>query len=305
MVVISDLDNSIKLPECSVALGNFDGVHKGHRSIIQRMKEEAKLRGLASVVFTFSNLPQNVVSGKNSVKYIMTAEEKIEAISGLGVDYVVCIDFNEKIQTMFPYDFACHLLASSLNCRLAVCGFNYSFGYKGSGTPDMLAEFGKTAGFDTIICEPYKINGKIVSSTSIRGFLEEGNVKAYKEYTGISYSYSGIVVKGLQLGSSMGFPTINLSLDEDRVQPLNGVYLSYVYVNSQKYKAITNIGNKPTVGECPISSESYLLDFSGDLYGKTVRVELADFLRPEIKFESIDDLKKQIAEDRKKALHLK
>ncbi|MBR5730502.1 MAG: bifunctional riboflavin kinase/FAD synthetase [Firmicutes bacterium] len=298
MITITTLQEAKEyLGDSAAALGNFDGVHKGHQALIRRCVELSKEKGLESVVFTFLNHPANEVAGRNVIKNIMTLKEKAEAIEELGADALVSIPFDEKVMTSSPEEFVRDILVGQLHARHAVCGFNYSFGYKGAGKPEDLKAFGDRYGFGVTVIDEFDIDDMPVSSTRIRRMLAEGNVSAYEKLTGRRYAIQGKVMQGQHLGRKMGFPTVNLSLNPDMALPLNGVYITEIYVNNIKYHSVTNIGNKPSVGNFTKNAETHIFNFSGDLYGQNIRVEFINLLRPEIKFGSIEELSAQIEKD--------
>ena len=298
MILLTSLiDAREDLGPSAVALGNFDGVHKGHQALIKKCVEEAESRGLCSVVFTFLNHPINEIAGKCVVKSIMTLREKAQAVEALGVDVMVAIPFIDKVRTSSPENFAKHILSEDLHAVHAVCGFNYSFGYKGAGDPAALRAYGERFGFDVTVMEEYDIDARTVSSTLVRQKLAEGDVKAFEHLTGRKYVLSGKVIHGEHLGRKMGFPTVNLALNNDMALPDNGVYITYIYVNDQKYPSVTNVGNKPSIGQFAKNAETHIFDFSGDIYGQNIRVEFIDMLRPEIKFRNMEELSAQIDRD--------
>ena len=298
MIVITSLIEAKEfLRPSAVAIGNFDGVHKGHQELIKRTVRTAEKKGLTSVVFTFINHPANEIAGHCVVKSIMTLSEKESAMEQLGVDVMVAIPFVDKVRMSSPEEFARDILAGDLCTKHAFCGFNNSFGYKGAGHPQDLIAFGRKYGFDVTVMEEFDIDGKTVSSTLIRQKLEEGDVETFERLTGRRYAISGKVMQGQHLGRVMGFPTVNLSLNTDMALPMNGVYITKIFVNNALYKSVTNVGNKPSVGQFSKNAETHIFDFSGDLYGKPVKVEFIRLLRPEVKFQSIDELSAQIDRD--------
>ncbi len=302
-MIINNLQTANKLlPSTAVAFGNFDGVHLGHQALIRKTAEEAKRLGLASAVFTFRDLPANEIFKNSIVKKILSTEEKLTLIESLGIDYIVCIPFDTQIQTMSPERFAAEIVAGTMHCKEALCGFNYSFGYKGAGDSDGLKALGNQYGFDTLIMPDFRLDNQTVSSTLIRSFLDVGDIRNYSRFSGRNYRISGTVSVGQHLGTRMGFPTVNLSLDSDMALPRNGVYISNIYVNNLKYNSVTNVGNKPTVGNFNKNAETHIFNFDGNLYGQSIQVEFLDFLRPEMKFSSIEELEKQIAKDCENAL---
>ena len=306
MILLTSLiDAKEYLGPAAVALGNFDGVHKGHQELIRRCVRIASEKDLCSVVFTFLNHPVNEIAGKSIVKSIMTLKEKAQAVEAMGIDIMVAIPF-ESVRHLSPADFAKDILAGELHAEHAVCGFNYSFGFKGAGRPEDLIAFGSSFGFGVTVVEEFDIDEKAVSSTRIRQRLEEGGVVAFEKLTGRRYSISGKVMQGEKFGRVMGFPTVNLSLHNDMALPMNGVYVTDIYVNStdeegrimeDKFHSVTNVGNKPSVGNFAKNAETHIFCFDRDIYGQEVRVEFIDLLRPEIKFQNVDQLSAQIDRD--------
>lgn len=296
MKVFKDLDSIIDIEPTVVALGNFDGVHMGHQELIRRCVEAAKTAGIKSAVFTFSNHPRNVMGG-NTVKNIIYPDVKEHIMESLGVDYVFDIPFTDEVRTMTPEDFVNKLLVSTFKMREAYCGFNYRFGFKGAGTPEILAHMGIEQGFGVHVLSPVTIDGNVVSSTLIRQLIEEGRMEECTKYMGRTYSVEGEVVVGNRLGKSIGFPTSNLNIDLSMVSPPNGVYITTCEYGGKTYGSITNVGNKPTIGEFVRNIETHIFNFDKELYGKNIRVNFIKRVRPEFKFDSIDALKKQITED--------
>ena len=181
--------------------------------------------------------------------------------------------------------------------KVAFCGFNYCFGAKGAGTAELLSDAGRLLGFDVQILPPYTVDDEVVSSTLIRQLIESGEVESCEKYLGRSYTIAGEVVTGQRLGRTIGFPTVNLNLDEDMVSPPNGVYVTCCEYEGKKYPSITNVGKKPTVGEFSRNAETHLLDFSGDLYGEKIRVDFLQKVREEKKFSGLEELQEQIRLD--------
>lgn len=278
----------------AVALGNFDGIHKGHTELIRNCVRIAEEEGLTPVVFTFLNHPDNVMAGKTVVKNIMSVQEKTAAIESLGVEIMVNTIFSEQIMKLMPEDFVRSVLVDILHCKEAVCGFNYSFGYKALGHPEDLWDYGRKYGFNVNIVDDVRVSGNTVSSTLIRGLISEGKMDEYPEYTGRLYSIEGRVLYGQQLGRAIGFPTVNLSLSEDSALPRNGVYITRTYINNEVFNSITNVGNKPSVGKFGKNAETHIFDFDRDLYGQNIKVEFIKMLREEIKFPSVEALSEEI-----------
>lgn len=292
---LEEIDNQIE--ETVVALGNFDGVHRGHQEIISRTVKSAEAAGYKSAVFTFSNHPKNLMGGDATVKNILYPEEKAEIIQQLGVDYMFNIPFDEHILTMEPTDFIDRLLLEKFHMKQAYCGFNYHFGYKAKGDAELLMKEGMKKGFGIHIQEPFEIEGNLVSSTLIRGLIQEGKVDQCLKYMGRLYSIGGEVVVGNKLGRTIGFPTSNIMIDGTMVTPSNGVYVTYCTYNGVRYPSITNVGVKPTIGNYRKNVETHIFNFDKELYGKHIRVEFLEKTRDERKFENVEALSKQITDD--------
>ena len=285
------------IESAAVALGNFDGVHKGHQALISECVASAKEQGISSVVFTFLNHPLNEIAGKCVVKSIMTLKEKAEAVEALGADIMVAVPFNEEIRKSSPEEFVKSVLVDSLSAKMAFCGFNYSFGYKGAGGPEQLTGLGNKYGFAVNVMDEFDIDGKPVSSTRIREALAAGDVESFETLSGRRYCISGKVIPGEHFGRKMGFPTVNLALNHDMALPANGVYITYIFVNNQLFNSVTNVGNKPSVGLFAKNAETHIFDFSGDLYGSDIKVEFVKMTRPEMRFDSLEALSRQIEQD--------
>lgn len=297
MKLFNSLEEIKNIKETVVALGNFDGVHKGHQELIRRTVKSAKMAGLKSAVFTFRNHPKNVLSGKPVIKNILYLEDKAAIIKSLGVDYLFSLEFDEEIQHMSAEDFIQKLLLDAFKMREAYCGFNYHFGYQAEGNPEILMKAGLREGFGIHVLEPFRIDGNLVSSTFIRNLIEEGKVGECMKYMGRNYSVGGEVVVGNRIGRTIGFPTSNILIDETMVTPAHGVYVTYCCYNGVKYHGVTNVGIKPTIGDNKKNIETHIFHFNKDLYGKEIRIEFLEKIRSEIKFNNVDELAEQIRKD--------
>lgn len=297
MKQFNTLEEIKNIKETVVALGNFDGVHKGHQEIIRRTVKSARMAGLKSAVFTFANHPKNVLAGKPVIKNILYPEDKAEIMKSLGIDYLFSLEFNELIQHMSADEFIHKLLIDAFKMREVYCGFNYRFGYKAEGSPETFIKAGMKNGFGIHVLEPFKIDGNLVSSSLIRTLIAEGRVGECKKYMGRNYSVGGEVVVGNRIGRTIGFPTSNILIDETMVTPAHGVYVTYCNYNGICYQGITNVGIKPTIGDNKKNIETHIFNFSKDLYGKEIRVEFLERLRPEIKFDNVAALAQQIDKD--------
>lgn len=297
MIVINSLEEINNIPPCSIALGNFDGVHMGHRALISQAVAKAKELGIKSAVFTFSNHPKNLFAGKTVVKNIIYQEEKAALIEKLGVDYLFNIEFTQDIAKMNPMKFIDDLLVDKMNIREAFCGFNYRFGYQAAGNPDILRKRGLVKGFNVNEIAPVTIDGDVVSSTLIRGLIRAGDVEECEKFLGRKYSVGGEVVVGNRLGRTIGFPTSNIMIDENMVTPPNGVYITKCIYNGQVYDSVTNVGVKPTIGVFKKNMETHIFDFNKELYGKHIQVVFLKMTRDEVKFHSVEELSAQIVKD--------
>ncbi|WP_312653499.1 bifunctional riboflavin kinase/FAD synthetase [Aminipila sp.] len=297
MIIFNSLDEIKNVENTVVALGNFDGVHKGHQALITRTVKTAEAANLRSAVFTFSNHPKNVNSGELIVKNILYFDEKAKIIENLGVDYLFNIPFDEYIRLMKPIDFIDNILIGKFKMKQAYCGFNYKFGYKAEGTPEILMHEGIKKGFGIHVLEPFQIDGNLVSSTFIRSLIAEGKVDQCMKYMGRNYSIGGEVVIGNKIGRTIGFPTSNLIIDENMVTPPNGVYVTSCTYNGVRYPSVTNVGVKPTIGDYKKNVETHIFNFNKELYGKTIRVEFLEKTRDERKFKNVAELSKQITSD--------
>lgn len=297
MKIFNSLDEIKGIEPTVIALGNFDGVHKGHHQIIERTVKSAEAAGLKSAVFTFSNHTRTLLKNLPAVKNILYPEEKAEIMESMGIDYLFNIPFTKDILTMSPEAFVKDILVDRFRIREAYCGFNYSFGYKAMGTPEVLMHEGLKHGFGIHVQEPYMIDGVVVSSTYIRQLIADGKMEECTKFMGRMYSIGGEVVVGNKLGRTIGFPTSNIMLDETMAAPPNGVYVTFCTYNGTRYPSITNVGVKPTVGTYNKNIETHIFNFDKELYGKQIRVEFVKRMREERKFASVEELSKRIEHD--------
>lgn len=277
------------------ALGFFDGIHKAHQSIIGRAVEAAE-KDYISAVITLDRSPKEYF-GKTSEESLTPTNKKNELLASLGVDEVYYLEFNEKLQNLSAEEFINNIL-KKLNVEMVFCGFDYRFGFKGLGTPELI----KDSGIEVTVQEKQKIDEEKISTTVLKEFVRNGEFSKYKEYTGRFYSISGLVVKGRKLGRTINFPTANLELEDKYLLPeTNGVYITKIKVNNKIYKSVTNIGYNPTVSDEKNKKfiETHILDFDEDIYGEKIEIYFYEFLRKEQKFESFDHLKEQLKLDKK------
>lgn len=283
------------------ALGFFDGVHLGHQALLQACLQLAKTHGCKAGVVTFTSHPDTLVSG-NTPGLINTIADRERLLRTYGMDTVILLPFDREVMTTHWSSFLTQLTAH--DAAGFVCGSDFRFGAGGSGTAKKLATFCEKRQLPYAIV-PQQLLGDIrVSSTHIRGLLEQGDLEEATRFLGHPHVLSGTVVPGRHLGRTLGIPTANLLLPEDLVIPKLGVYACNAHVDGHNYVAVTNIGSRPTVGGHQVRAESWLLDFEGDLYGKTLVLVFHKFLRPEQKFPTLDALQEQIRLDAAEAFRL-
>lgn len=284
--------------ETAVALGKFDGIHIGHRRLLEEILS-AKKKGMAACVFTFDPSPA-VFFGRvgGECAMLSTREEKRLLFERMGVDILVEFPLNAETAAMPPETFVEDVLAERMNVALVAAGSDLSFGARGSGDAALLCRLGKDLGFETRIIDKVCLKGTEVSSTLVRERLEKGDMKAVLELLGMPYLIVGQVVPGRKLGRTLGFPTVNLAPDGEKMLPPNGVYFSQVRIRGKMYSAISNVGYKPTVSEEKVMGvESYIYDFKENVYGERAEVYLISFHRPERRFDGVEALRAQLQED--------
>ena len=271
-----------------VILGNFDGVHIGHQNLIKEAIKYANSHNLESVVYTFSTLPSNK-------KYIMTVDEKISAIKDLGVDRVYVEDFFD-VKNYTPQEFVKEILKGKLNAIKVFCGYNYTFGNNKSGNVNLLSEL-----IDTTVINEIKVDGIRTSSSTIREYIENGNLELANKLLGKPFQICGEVIHGKKLGRVLGFPTANIRPNALKINIPLGVYGVKLKIEGYDkiYTAIMNIGRTPTItNNNQVISETNILDFNEDIYGKKITVYLYKMIREEKKFENIEKLKEQMTKDK-------
>ena len=294
---ISELDKPV-----AIAIGHFDGVHRGHQKVIRRAIQIAKEQNMLSAVMTFDPHPKEVLGqGDHYYRCLTPLEEKSELFAQLGVDLVFVMRFNLSFAEVSPECFVEEVLRT-LHTKHAVVGFDFTFGHKGSGNTEALKQLCEPE-IAVHIIEPLYEGDKKVSSTYTREALENGDLELAERLLGRPYEMTGVVVKGDGRGRTIGFPTANLSFEKPYVPLRIGVYAVKVWLDGHVYKGVLNNGMKPTFnkeGLQPVM-ETHLLDFNADIYGKTIKLQFISFIRPERKFGSVDELISQIGKDAEQA----
>jgi riboflavin kinase/FMN adenylyltransferase len=298
MIIFTQLEDIKNIEKTAVAMGNFDGMHRGHVELIRRTVAGAARSGVRSAVFTFANHPKNALMGGDAVRNIQYPDDKAAMIEALGVDYLFSVPFTERIHRMSREGFVDELLLGTFNMAEAFCGFNFHYGYKAGGDADSLRASGARLGFPVHVMGAVRVSGETVSSSLIRELIAEGRMEECAGFLGRNYSVKGLVSEGKRIGRTFGFPTLNIGMDAGMVIPAHGVYVTECAVNGGIYAGVTNVGVRPTVeGHGIRLVETHLLDFSGDLYGRPVRVAFLKKLRDERRFEDVEHLALQIKAD--------
>ena len=280
-----------------MALGFFDGIHVGHAALINKIKQRAEETGAEPAVLTFDVHPDNLVF-KKTVPLINSAEDRENILSRcFGIDDVVVIHFNQRVMHMDWQDFIDGPIGE-MNLRWIVVGHDFCFGYKGLGTAEKLKAYCAERGVGCDIIPAVCRDGVVVSSTLIRQLIETGEMEKANEYLGHPHTLTDVIRTGYHLGTKMGTPTINMSFPQGVIIPRHGVYAAKAYIDGQEYMSVTNVGIRPTVSDSGnVNVESFLLDFCGNLYGHRARIDFYKFLRPERKFDDVNELAAQIKSD--------
>ena len=301
MKIITSLEELKKsnLPPSVMALGTFDGIHLGHEDVISTAKKVAEKNKILTTVFTFSNHPLSEIEPNKVPPILITTEDKIKFFEDAGVDVLISVPFTEKLSKISPGDFV--LLLGENNVKTIVVGENFTYGYLGKGNITSLKKDAIGFNIEIIVRDLIHMDDMVVSSTNIRHLINEGNIKLANKMLGRPYYIEGVVSHGQQRGRTINFPTANLDLKRGFFAlPKLGVYAAKVECDDKEYNALVNIGKNPTFPEKVLRLEAHLLGFTGDLYAKRIKVLLYDYVRGEIKFKSIEDLKNQIILDKEK-----
>lgn len=285
-----------------VALGTFDGVHLGHQTVLEVAQTIAMVEGLTACGVSFLNHPLSVV-GKGAPPLLSLPAEKAMLAAHCGIAEMALMPFTKEFAAMEPEKFV-QLLVETYHAKHIVVGDNYHFGAKGAGDIRLLDRLSKEMGFVLHVVPKVRVAGMDVSSTNIRNFLAQGDVRKAAVLLGRAYSIGGPVVHGRQIGRKMGYPTINIAIPKGKLLPKYGVYFGYADIAGESYRAMFNLGVKPTVGSDEPTLEAYLIDFEGDIYGEAARVSFVARIRDEKKFDSIEELSAQIQRDVEKAKEL-
>ncbi len=281
----------------SATIGFFDGVHRGHQAVIRRTADVATKQGLVPVVITFDRHPREILSPGAEPRLLTTLERKTSLIAGLGIDTLVVLEFTEEFSRWPPEDFVRRVLVEGVLADHAVVGSNFTFGHKAMGNLTMLTELGAADGLTVEAVSLLRLDGRPVSSSSIREALAAGDLAWPTEALGRRYILDGTVTSGAGRGKGLGFPTANLSVPPRMLLPGEGVYAGRAYLGERTFQAAINVGTNPTFGGEPLHAEAFLLDFEDDLIGQSIALEFWERLRDETRFDSAEDLARQIKDD--------
>jgi len=282
--------------DTALTIGVFDGVHLGHKHLLDVVKNQAKRAGILSTVVTFRQHPEHFISPQKELPYLTSLEERVRRLKSAGIDKVVIISFSHEMAEIEASVFI-QLLIKYLKLKILVIGPDFACGRDRKGDKTYLQQLGKEMNFEVITVPPKIKDGEVISSTAIRRALAAGDMKRVKDLSSHYFSIGGPVVSGFGRGKGLGFPTANLDVDHLQALPPNGVYATLAYIDDKVYQALTNIGVRPTFDNGNRSVEVFLLDYEGNLYGKEMKIELVERLREEKKFASVEELVQQITHD--------
>jgi len=306
MKVYSNIEDFKEVKNPIVTTGTFDGVHLGHQKIIARIKDVAQKHQGETVLLTFYPHPRMVLfPDDNELKLLNTQQEKIELLEKYGIDHLIIHPFTKEFSRLTSVEFVRNILVNQLRTNRLIIGYNHHFGRNREGSFEHLKEFGPVYGFDVEEIPAKDIDSIEVSSTKIRVALQSGDVETANTYLGHTYSITGKVIKGNQLGRTLGYPTANIFIDDKyKLIPADGVYAVKVLVHGNSYGGMLNVGNNPTIDGKGRSIEVNLFDFSGDIYGADATIYFIKRLRDEQKFNGLDELKNALAIDKQNALKI-
>lgn len=303
MKVVRDLKNFMNSKKTVLTIGTFDGVHIGHQKIIKQLVETAQSKNLTSVVLTFFPHPRMVLQNDIAVRMIDTVDEKIQWLDQLGVDVLVIHPFSKSFSRTTAVTFARDIIANQLNAKEVIIGYDHRFGQNREATIEDLETYGQLYNFKVAVIPAQDIESIAVSSTKIRKAMSNSDLSTVRQYLNRPFRLTGLVVKGDQIGKSIGFPTANVAIEEKyKLWPSNGVYLVQSRIDQQNVWGMMNIGNRPTVAGKKTTIEVHFFDFNKNLYEQTIALDIHVKIREENKFDSLESLKKQLQKDQRLCL---
>ncbi|MFC1861896.1 bifunctional riboflavin kinase/FAD synthetase [Chloroflexota bacterium] len=284
-----------------LTIGVFDGVHLGHKYLISQLTEQAKQQNLLSGVVTFRQHPRKILSPRTKLPYLTTVTEKISLLKNEGVDTVISLSFTRELAELSARQFA-SLLKKHLRMRGMIIGPDFTLGRNKVGNADILRVLGQDMDFSVTVIAPVRVNNEPVSSTAIRDALADGDMKRVSRLMGRYFSLQGKVTRGAGRGSRLGFPTANLDIDSKQALPTDGIYATWAYIDGKAHQSMTNIGLRPTFAGNKRTVETYVLNYDANLYGREIKIDVVERLRGEKRFDTVEELKKQMAEDVKQGI---
>jgi riboflavin kinase/FMN adenylyltransferase len=303
VVTVQSISNYDKKHPTAITIGTFDGVHIGHRKILERLINDAKKTGLRSTVLTFFPHPRMVLQKDTEIKLLNTVQEKIKILDRIGLDYLIIHPFTLEFSRLSSTEFVRDILVNELKAKKIIIGYDHRFGRNRNANIQDLIAFGNTLNFEVEEIAAQEIDDVSVSSTKIRNAIIDGDMKTANKYLGYNYMLTGDVKKGKGLGRQMNFPTANLFIREKyKLIPKNGVYVVKSILNDKLFYGMMNIGFNPTVDGSSKSIEIHFFDFKSDIYGENIQVDILERIRDEHKFNSLEELKTQLLKDKQTSI---
>ncbi len=279
-----------------LTIGVFDGVHLGHKYLISQLTEHARQRNLLSGVVTFRQHPQEILSPQTKLPFLTDLARRVNLLSNEGVEAIITLSFTRELAQLSARQFV-SLLKKYLRMCGIVIGPDFALGRNKEGSTNSLHTLGQDMNFSVTVIPPIMVSGEVVSSTAIRKALADGDMKRVVNLIGYPFSLHGRVITGSGRGIGLSFPTANLDVDSEQALPAEGVYATWAYIDDKAYQSMTNIGKRPTFGGSERTVEVYVLNYHSDLYGRELKIDIIERLRGEKKFDTVEELKKQITED--------
>ena len=299
MTSFNNIDEFNSTDYTILTIGTFDGVHLGHQKVLERLTKEAKNNNLKSTVLTFFPHPRTVLNPNKPLKLINSVNERTDLLSKSKIDNLIIHPFDKSFSELDPEKYVLEILVKKLKAKIILIGYDHKFGKNRTADINDLKVYGEKYGFKVIEIKAEEISNIAISSTKIRKAISEGDISTAKEYLGYDVSLSGKIVHGKSIGRTIGFPTANVEVNEGyKLLPKNGVYLIQSIINKKQVFGMMNIGVKPTLIESSKTIEINFFDFEGNLYDKNIRVDIKQFIRDEVRFESLELLKSQIQKDK-------
>ena len=299
MTSFNNIDEFNSTDYTILTIGTFDGVHLGHQKVLERLTKEAKNNNLKSTVLTFFPHPRTVLNPNKPLKLINSVNERTDLLSKSKIDNLIIHPFDKSFSELDPEKYVLEILVKKLKAKIILIGYDHKFGKNRTADINDLKVYGEKYGFKVIEIKAEEISNIAISSTKIRKAISEGDISTAKEYLGYDVSLSGRIVRGKSIGRTIGFPTANVEVSEGyKLLPKNGVYLIESIINKKQVFGMMNIGVKPTLIESSKTIEINFFDFEGNLYDRNIHVDIKQFIRDEIKFDSLELLKSQIQKDK-------